>query len=55
MSTNTSTHAVCRLLGGSGRAPLVAVPTTKLPVLLVPISRASAEAVVHRFAQPLAA
>lgn len=56
MSTNTSTHAVCRLLGGSGRAPLVAVPTRKLPALLEPISRQSAEpVVVQSFALPLAA
>jgi hypothetical protein len=30
MSTNTC-RLVCRLLGGSGRASLVAVPTVKLP------------------------
>ena len=54
MSTNTS-RLVCRLLGGSGRAPLVAVPTVKLPALLAPIRRQSIDAVVQRAAQPLAA
>jgi hypothetical protein len=46
---------VCRLLGGSGRAPLAAVPTVKLPALLAPIRRQSVDAVVQRAAQPLAA
>jgi hypothetical protein len=36
MSTNTTTHAVCRLLGGSGRAQLATVPVRKLPALLAP-------------------
>lgn len=54
MSTNTP-RLVCRLLGGSGRAPLAAVPTVKLPALLAPIRRQSVDAVVQRAAQPLAA
>ena len=54
MSTNTS-RLVCRLLGGSGRASLVAVPTLKLPALLAPIRRQSVDAVLPRAAQPLAA
>lgn len=54
MSTNTS-QLVCRLLGGSGRAPLLAAPTVKLPALLAPICRHSVDAVVQRAAQPLAA
>ncbi len=35
MSNNTS-QPVCRLLGGSGRAPLVVVPVVKLAALLAP-------------------
>ena len=54
MSTNTS-RPVCRLLGGSGRASPVEVPTVKLPALLAPIRRQSIDAVVQRAAQPLAA
>ena len=54
MSINT-TRLVCRLLGGSGRASLVAAPTVKLPALLAPICRRSVDAVVQRAAQPLAA
>ena len=54
MSTNTS-RLVCRLLGGTGRASLAAVPTVKLPALLAPIGRQSADAVLPRAAQPLAA
>lgn len=54
MSTNT-TRFVCRLLGGSGRAPLAAVPTVKLPALLAPICRQPADTVLQRAAQPLAA
>ena len=42
MSSNTSRHVVCRLLGGSGRPSLVAVPTRKLPALFAPISRTPA-------------
>ena len=45
MSINTSAHVVCRLLGGSGRAPLTAVPTCKLPALLVPIRRPTVDLV----------
>ena len=46
MSSITSRHVVCRLLGGSGRPSLVAVPTRKLPALFAPISRTPANAVV---------
>ena len=46
MSSNTSRHVVCRLLGGSGRPSLVAVPTRKLPALFVPSSRTPADTVV---------
>jgi len=42
MSINTTTHAVCCLLGGSGRAPLAAVPVRKIPALLVPSQPSSA-------------
>ena len=45
MSSNTSRHVVCRLLGGSGRPSLVAVPTRKLPALFMPICRFPADAV----------
>ena len=45
MSINTSAHVVCRLLGGSGRAPLTAVPTRKLPALLAPIRPSSVDTV----------
>ena len=55
MSSNTSRHVVCRLLGGSGRLSLVAVPTRKLPALLAPISRIPADAVVPLLPLPLAA
>lgn len=55
MSTNTSRHVVCRLLGGSGRPSLVAVPTRKLPALFAPISRTSADTVVPLLPLPLAA
>lgn len=55
MSTNTSTHAVCRLLGGSGRAPLCAVPAPKLPVLLAPSKASVAATRVIPFSLPLAA
>ena len=46
MSSNTSRHVVCRLLGGSGRPSLVAVPTRKLPALFAPISRTPADSIV---------
>ena len=55
MSTNTSRHVVCRLLGGSGRPSLVAVPTRKLPALFTPFSRTPADTVVLLLPLPLAA
>ena len=55
MSSNTSRHVVCRLLGGSGRPSLVAVPTRKHSALLAPISRIPADAVVPLLPLPLAA
>ena len=39
MSSNVSRHIVCRLLGGSGRAQLVAVPIRKLPALCTSFNR----------------
>ena len=47
MSSNTSRHVVCRLLGGSGRR--------KLPALFAPISRTPADTVVLLLPLPLAA
>jgi hypothetical protein len=35
---NVSSRRVCRLLGGTGRAPRVAVPAVKLPALLAPVA-----------------
>jgi hypothetical protein len=56
MSNCTSTRVVCRLLGGSGRAPLQVVPVDKTPALLRPSSRSSADVVVlPAEALPLAA
>ena len=55
MSSNTSRHVVCRLLGGSGRPSLVAVPTRKLPALFAPISRTPADTAVLIPPLPLAA
>jgi len=55
MSTNTTTHAVCRLLGGSGRAPLAAVPVRKLPALLVPSKALPAATYAISLSLPLAA
>lgn len=52
MPNNTSIPVVCRLLGGSGRAPLHVVPVDKTPALLRPPSRSSANVVVPP-AQPL--
>ena len=49
MSSNTSRHVVCRLLGGSGRPSLIAlsaVPTCKLPALFAPSSRTPADTAV---------
>ncbi|WP_157603758.1 hypothetical protein [Rhizobacter sp. Root1221] len=55
MSTNTTTHAVCRLLGGSGRAQLTAVPVRKLPALLAPSKPSPAATCAIPFSPPLAA
>ena len=55
MSSNTSRHVVCRLLGGSGRPSLVAVPTRKLPALFAPSSRTLADTAVPLLPLPLAA
>ena len=58
MSSNTSRHVVCRLLGGSGRPQFVVVPTRKLPVLCAPFSRTpvdAVDAVVALLPLPLAA
>lgn len=55
MSSNTSRHVVCRLLGGSGRPSLVAVPTRKLPALFAPIIHTPAVTVVLIPPLPLAA
>jgi len=55
MSSNTSRHVVCRLLGGSGRPSLVAVPTRKLPALFAPSSRTPADTAVLMPPLPLAA
>jgi hypothetical protein len=55
MSSNASRRVVCRLLGGSGLAPLVAVPTRKLPALLVPSGRPLADAIGALPPLPLAA
>jgi hypothetical protein len=55
MSSITSRHIVCRLLGSSGRPSLVAVPTRRLPALLAPISRTPADAAVPLLPLPLAA
>ena len=46
MSSNPSRHVACRLLGGSGRPQIVAVPARKLPALCAPFSRTPADAVV---------
>jgi len=54
MSTNTS-QPVCRLLGGSGRAPLVVVKAVKLPVLLAPARPRAVDAVAICVTLPLAA
>ena len=55
MSTNTTTHAVCRLLGGSGRAQLAAVPIQKLPAVLAPSKPSPATTCSISFSLPLAA
>ena len=55
MSSNTSRHVVCRLLGGSGQPRLAAVPTRRLPALFVPFGRTPADAVVALLPLSLAA
>jgi len=55
MSSNTSRHVVCRLLGGSGRPQLKVVPTRKLPVLCMPFRQIPAEAIALPLSLPLAA
>ena len=55
MSSNTSRHVVCRLLGGSGRPRPVGVPTRKLPALFVPFGCSPADAFVALLPLPLAA
>ena len=55
MSSNTSRHVVCRLLGGCGRPQLVAVPTRKHPALFAPFSLPPADTVVVLSPLPLAA
>lgn len=55
MSTNTTPHAVCRLLGGSGRAQLIAVPVRKVPALLAPSTPSPAATGAITFSLPLAA
>jgi len=56
MSNCTSTRVVCRLLGGSGRAPLQVVPVDRTPALLRPSNRSSVDVIVlPAEALPLAA
>jgi hypothetical protein len=56
MSSIPSRHVVCRLLGGSGRPSLVAVPTrSRLPALFMPASRIPADPVAALLQLPLAA
>ena len=55
MSSNTSRHVVCRLLGGSGRPQLMVVPTRKLPALCTPFRRIPAETIALPLSLPLAA
>ena len=55
MSSNTSRHVVCRLLGGCGRPQLMVVPTRKLPALFAPSSRTPADTAVLIPPLPLAA
>ena len=45
MSSNTSRHVVCRLLGGSGRPQLMGVPTRKRPVLCTPLRHIPADTI----------
>jgi hypothetical protein len=47
MSPCASRRVVCRLLGGSGRPMLVAVPTRRIPALFAPISRTPADTAVQ--------
>ena len=55
MSSNPPRRVVCRLLGGSGRPQLVAVPAVRLPALFAPFSRNPADTAVPPLALPLAA
>ena len=55
MSSNTPRRVVCRLLGGSGRRQLVAVPAVKLPALFRPFSRGPADTAMPLLKLPLAA
>jgi hypothetical protein len=55
MSTKTTTRAVCRLLGGSGRARLAAVPVRRVPALLAPSRAMAVAAATIPFRLPLAA
>ncbi len=55
MSSKTCRHVVCRLLGGSGRPLLVAVPTRRLPALFAPIGGIPADTLVRLLPLPLAA
>ena len=55
MSSNTSRHVVCRLLGGSGRPQLMVVPTRKLPALCTPLLHIPAETIALPRSLPLAA
>ena len=55
MSSNTSRHVVCRLLGGSGRPQLMGVPTRKLPALCTPFRQIPAETIALFFSLPLVA
>lgn len=56
MSNHTAPHAICRLLGGTGRAPLAAVPVPKRPALLLaPPRSVQAATKSFPFSLPLAA
>jgi hypothetical protein len=53
VSCHASVQVICRLLGGSGRPSLVAVPTRKLPALFAPMCRIPAGALVQSCPLPL--
>ena len=53
--SQTSKYVVCRLLGGSGRAPVGAQPLKRVPALLKPQKPLEADAVVLPRLLPLAA